>query len=269
MRALRKTAGYYTIDELAHVAPAIVATSPAEKVSDRFGMLSTADLIRALGETDWLPVAAEMPNARTAGGALYGRHMIRFRQARDTGLQARVNDVVPELVMFNAHDGTTAFRFMAGLYRFICANGMVVADATFGAIYVRHTGQVIRDAQQAALQVADSVPALMCKVEAWKGTQLQLSEQTEFATRAAEIRGMPDRVTPITARLLRPSRPQDHGADLWHTFNRVQEQILNGGYYGRAEDGYSCKVRKIGDVSRRMRVNRELWELADTYAQAA
>jgi hypothetical protein len=38
--------------------------------------------------------------------------------------------VTPEIVLLNAHDGTSAYQFHAGLFRLVCANGLIVSDAT-------------------------------------------------------------------------------------------------------------------------------------------
>lgn len=274
MRATRATYGSFSNEDLAYAAPAVVAQVPGAKVSTRYGMFRTLDLVDALRETGWLPVAAEMPNARSDEGREFGRHVLRFRQEHTLRAydapRPNVGDIVPELVMFNAHDGTTAFRFMAGLFRFICSNGLVVADGTFGAVHVRHTRFAIREAQDAALQVVDEIPQIIGRVDAWRNVELNHVSQEIFAREAAELRGMPANVVPIPGRLLRARRYDDHGDTLWKVFNRVQESVLEGGYYGAPKaGGATVKVRKIGDVTKRLTVNRQLWELAEQYAQAA
>jgi hypothetical protein len=46
----------------------------------------------------------------------------------------------PELVLINSHDRSSAYQLHAGLFRFGCGDGMIVADATFEPISIRHSG---------------------------------------------------------------------------------------------------------------------------------
>src|SRR5437870_9536613 len=47
----------------------------------------------------------------------------------------------PELCLINSHDRSSAYQLHAGLYRFICANGMFVGDGNaFERVSIRHAG---------------------------------------------------------------------------------------------------------------------------------
>jgi len=44
--------------------------------------------------------------------------------------QARgIDSLVPEIVLTNSHDGYASFQLMAGVFKFVCSNGMIVADS--------------------------------------------------------------------------------------------------------------------------------------------
>lgn len=258
-------------DTLMRMAPAIGATQPYINTSERFGFLNTLEMIEAVRDSGWLPVAVQTPHARTSKGKHYGRHVIRFRRESDVGLRGyepNVGDVIPELVLFNAHDATTAFRFLAGLFRFICSNGLVVADSTFSSLYVRHTKHAIKQGRDAALQVLDSVPQLIATVDAWRAIELTSDQQSLFDSKAADLRGMTT-IKPVPGALLRSRRYHDRRNDLWTVYNRVQENLVNGGVEGRDANNHYRNTRKIGDVKEVLRVNQGVWSLAEEFAKAA
>jgi hypothetical protein len=68
--------------------------------------------------------------------------------------------------------------------------------------------------------------------------------------------------------LLKPTRVEDKGSDLWSVFNVVQEKIVHGMFdyqYGVK----NRKARKIKNFKQDMLVNEKLFGLAMEYAQVA
>ena len=55
-------------------------------------------------------------------------------------MQPVAGEYSPELVLVNSHDRSSAYQLHAGLFRFICGNGMIIADATFERVSIRHSG---------------------------------------------------------------------------------------------------------------------------------
>jgi hypothetical protein len=46
----------------------------------------------------------------------------------------------PEVILINAHDGSCAYKLMAGMFRFACANGIIVGEQ-WKPIHVPHKGR--------------------------------------------------------------------------------------------------------------------------------
>jgi hypothetical protein len=59
----------------------------------------------------------------------------------------------------------------------------------------------------------------------------------------------------------------DYKDDLWTTFNRVQENLINGGVRGRSATGRRMSTRAVGGVNENVKLNKALWSLADGLAQ--
>ena len=124
-------------DRLRSLAPSVFAGSPLPGVSERYSFVPTAQIVSRLRESGWIPVTAFEQRVRLDERRGFQKHMLRFQRA----------DVIPtrgeftaELVLVNSHDRSSAYQLHAGLFRFVCGNGMIVADATFERVSIRHSG---------------------------------------------------------------------------------------------------------------------------------
>ena len=60
---------------------------------------------------------------RDEGRREHTKHMIRLRHASQiNGAEAN------EIVLLNSHDGTSSYQMLAGMFRFVCSNGLVCGD---------------------------------------------------------------------------------------------------------------------------------------------
>ena len=95
---------------------------------------------------------------------------------------------------------------------------------------------------------------------------LDTAEQAIFARAALALKYEPDPVkpAPITeTQVLAPRRGDDVRSDLWSTFNRIQESLLNGGLLGRGATGRRMRTRPVQGIDQNLRLNRALWMLAE------
>jgi hypothetical protein len=58
-------------------------------------------------------------------------------------------------------------------------------------------------------------------------------------------------------------RPEDLGNSLWTTFQRVQENVIQGGQPGRTAQGRRMRTRPVASIDRGVSLNRALWMLAE------
>ncbi len=126
-------------DELRRLAPSVFADRPWRGMSPRYRMVPTIDVVDILGERGFFPVRASQSRSRSPDKGAFTRHLLRFRREADIGRRDPWEEV-PELVLTNSHDGSSAYRFMAGVFRLVCGNGLTVQSADFGSVSVRHAG---------------------------------------------------------------------------------------------------------------------------------
>lgn len=186
---------------------------------------------------------------------------MRHRSRTDTAGQAH------EIILVNAHDGTSSYQMISGVFRFVCANGLFAGDA-FEEVKVRHTGDAVGQVIEGAYTVLEDADAIMADVAEMQGTRLTEREQGALAKAAHVLRFDDPDTAPISAdRLLAPRRRADGGDDLWSTFNRVQENVIRGGLSGISRDAQGRRrrrtVREVTGIDQTKALNRALWTLAE------
>lgn len=236
--------------------PAVLAQAPAEGVSERYTFIPTTRLIDDLRTLDWFPVGAK---GSTRPQDLAARHMIRFRSREN--LETPLHGVCPELVIVNAHNGLCSFNLKAGLFRQVCSNGLIVSEAIFASIRIRHINYTYDAVRDAVFQYAERIPQITERVEELKQTRLDDELKQMFARMALLLRfnGDLDLVQKIDLNgILRPIRNADIGDDTWSVLNVVQEKILSN----RIVIPEHRKPREIRSVQRIIALNQQLFDLA-------
>ena len=248
-----------SLDYLRHQAPAAFASHRFERTGDNYVFISTQELVDALIDAGFHPTEARQRRSR--GERLgYARHMIRFRPASE---DLRVVDCMPEIILINSHDATSAYQLRGGLYRFVCCNGLVLSLAEFGMIRVPHRGNVIASVVEGAQQISRHMVGIGQIIERMARTELDQQAQAAFAQRALELRFRGKAHFPFDAgRLLEARREADQGRDLWTVYNKVQENVICGGIAGRSSLGRRTTTRRITSIDEDIRINVALWREA-------
>jgi len=258
----------------------IRAEQAAPTVSGKYRMYKTEDVVKVLGENGWLPVMAQEQRAVKVDNEGFQKHLVRFRMAEQSAL-TQVGDVLPEMILVNSHNGTSAYTFMAGLFHLACLNGLIVSDATVASIRIRHVGYNSEEVIEATKQITSNVPKIMGKVGLFKSIPLNLDESLAFAESALIAKfaeddskvehpeygylSIDDRYF-STKNLVNPYRAADEAKNLWNVLNIVQEKLLTGSRFEIAK-GRRVRVRGITSINENVRVNRALWHLAEEMAR--
>jgi hypothetical protein len=263
-----------TLEQIAVRAPSALAHSPHSSRSERYAYIPTIGVIEAMQKAGFFVFEAKQSSARSEDKRSFTKHMIRFRHSSQI-CPIAVGDALPEVVLVNSHDGSSAYRLMAGIFRLVCSNGMIVADSMQDSISVRHSGNVIDAVVEGSQRIIEQIPQTLHAVTRWSQLQLTDGEQLAFADSARTLRfgdseGNVD--TPITAeQLLRSRRAYDSGPDLWKTLNRVQENVIRGGMRAYGRDANNRRrifsAREVKGIDQDVKLNKALWQLAERMAE--
>ena len=246
-------------DQIRAVAPSIFAEAPHESRSQRYSYIPTAAVLAELRREGFQPFMVCQTRVRHEERREYTKHMLRLRHASQIN-GAETN----EIILLNSHDGTSSYQMLAGMFRFVCQNGLVCGE-TLADVRVPHKGNVTDDVIEGAYTVLHGFEQVQDSRNAMRAITLDDGEAEVFARSALALKyDDPDKTMPITEKqVLSPRRFDDNRSDLWSTFNRVQENLVKGGLVGRTTNGRPQRTRPIQGIDQNVRLNRALWLLAE------
>ena len=250
-------------DRIRSVAPSIFADAPHGSRSDRYAYIPTSTVLTKLRQEGFEPFMVCQTRVRNEDRREYTKHLIRLRHASQiNGAEAN------EIILLNSHDGTSSYQMLAGMFRFVCQNGLVCGD-TFADVRVPHKGNVTDHVIEGAYEVLHGFEQVQASRDAMRVITLDDGEAEVFARSALVLKyDEPGKTLPITeSQILHPRRFDDNHADLWSTFNRVQENLVKGGLSGRSANGRQQRTRPVQGIDQNVRLNRALWLLADGLRQ--
>lgn len=203
-------------------------------------------------------------------------HIMRFMSpdiaVRDFG----VGDSRPEIVVMNSHDGRCTFRAMAGVFRLVCSNGMIVADQNLGGVIRRHYGEAnaFDKVREILADMPRAVEAVSRRIADWSSLSLTAKQQVSLArllmtaklpsggARAPEWL-KPEQVLEARRDMERPAA--DGRRDLWTTFNVLQESLTNTVVRREEGEGRGRAIQPIQSAVGNTGFNVTLWATAEAY----
>ena len=251
-------------DQIHRVAPSIFAEAPHESRSQRYAYIPTCTVLTELRKEGFQPFMVTQTRTRHEDRRDYTKHMIRLRHASQINARGEAN----EIILLNSHDGTSSYQMLAGMFRFVCSNGLVCGD-TVADVRVPHKGDVAGQVIEGAYQVLHGFDRALESRESMQAITLDEGEAEVFARAALSLKyDDPDKPAPITeSQILTPRRFDDRRPDLWSVFNRTQENLTKGGLHGRSANGRRQQTRPVQGIDSDIRLNRALWLLADGLRQ--
>lgn len=250
-------------DDMRRVAPSIFAEQAHDSRSERYTYIPTIDILSALRSEGFQPFMVAQTRVRDEAHRDHTKHMIRLRHDSHIG-----NKEANEIILLNSHNGTSSYQMLAGVFRFVCANGMVCGD-THHDIRVPHKGDVKDQVLEGANVILEGFDLITERREIMEATALDVDAQHAFARAALALRYDPaDGNPPIDAgQLLRARRTEDARDNLWYVLNRVQENMIRGGLRGKTVNGRRRSTREIKGIDQSVALNRGLWTLAEEMAK--
>lgn len=266
---------FLTSDQVRAKAPAVYAHDYAEDLSNKYGNFNSSQAIEVMNDYGYGVTQAAQVMGRTTTANLHGQHLMAFAKRHEvsafTGEQ-------PEIIFYNSHDGKSSMKLFAGVYRFICSNGIIAGDGfdqrmvhyksnldSFEDL-LKYTANSLEDIAQLTHNMKNITPEpLAIQNFATKALDLRY----DSATINKDVRTRNAYTDRTIHQVLSPSRPEDVVNDAWTVFNRVQESIVRGGFavlgerkrHGRKFDGYK-EAKALSSIKESVAVNRKLWDIA-------
>lgn len=246
----------------------ILSTAAHPRMSERYGFVPTHEIVEAFNRDGWQLTSANEVKVRKPERAGFQKHLLRFTHES----QLATSGERIETLFINAHDGTSSVQMASGVFRFACANGLVVADSTLASIRLGHHRLNMDTVLNAAHTILGQATQVRHTIENWKTIDLTPEECYRIAEAGIALRwgDNPEEIPVSKDLVLRPRRATDYTNNLWTVFNRVQENVIRGGQvdYKRrnARNQMFRAPRTVKALSEDVRINRGLWEIASDIA---
>lgn len=274
------------INEVIEKCPAVLTDIRSPETSKRYGLVNTIEAMNVLSDYGYRPTRAkQQPNIKD-GREKYNKHLIAFSHKDElakTDLESRT-----EVLLYNSHDGRSSLKLFAGVFRFVCDNGMIAGEG-FKNI-MRHSHTTANNFEKLLTQTLDGLPQVSEQVEKLSKTELNVKQILDLAKQAASLRWkhLPEHANDFTfdykepetglyftddtiQEIALPTRYEDTGRNAWKAFNRIQESILKGGVNIRSITnrhleqknpyGIRRKAKGITALSENIRINQSLWDM--------
>jgi hypothetical protein len=263
---------FLTDEQIRKACPVAFTQKASSEVSQHYTHIPTNQVIDDMRELGWGVIQAQQVAARKNSTKGYQKHMIVFRHPDLMVEGADGDNVWPQIIMTNSHDGKNSFTFQAGMYRLVCSNGLVIADQEFGSMKIRHMGYDFDTLRETINEMVEKLPLTVESMNKFKNTELTKPQKYDLARKALATRfkvqenQKVDQVYKIDLdEFLKPVRNEDAGNDLWSVFNLVQEKVVEGDF--EYVSGVKMrKARKIKNFKQDLDVNQKLFEVAKEFA---
>jgi len=243
--------------DLRKACPAIFSTKADPRVSERYSFTSTADILPVLRDHDFIPTGVQTRMKATP----FSKHAVEFFHSRDLeNLRRGKLGEVPRIILTNSHDRSSRLVIMAGFYRLVCSNGMVVSSGAHSELRAMHIKLDPESINKLVHGISQMLDGASQQVEIFKNRKVSKIEQSVLANYAVEVRYRNYEKPKMAAKeLLTVRRDVDKGDDLWSVFNRIQENVMVGGlplFSGRKSGGVKSFEFSVN-------ANRRLWAGAE------
>jgi hypothetical protein len=250
-----------TIEQLAKAAPAALSTTPHPNLMPQYDMVPTANVLRSFLDNGYGISRAQQVEGRDRYyGPDTGKHIICLRPLEAFN-ELVVGDYIPEIVYTGCHDGSSAIHMFMGIFRVICANGMITGEK-WASYRITHRKGAEQKALEAATEMLNLLPNLNTGIQRMRERELTPQEEHSLALDALKIR-YPEHAPFAAEQLLHIRRQADASRNLWTVLNRIQENLLQGGQIGVSASGRQLRVKPIERISRDVEINRRLWNIAE------
>jgi hypothetical protein len=268
-------------DDIRRVCPMALHTTPTNPdVSDKYVHANTMTVVEDLAKLGWFPVQAKQCRNKKNSSGIRSFHMIAFQnpdvkitKTLDNG--EKIVDTYPRIILTNSHDGFNSFKFMVGLFRLICSNGLVVCNNQMVDMSIRHINYDFEELRKIVASAIEQVPGIVNTMNDMRNVMLTDEQKTALATEVVKIRkGVENDENyvvdaEVVEDILTPVRNEDKGNDLWTIFNICQEKMIKGGFGFRSATNKLRKQRGITSIKKDMDFNQRLWQTASQYLMAA
>ena len=207
--------------------------------------IKTVDIIEQFQEKGWiLDGVCEQRNKKSNK---IENHYVRMKHSDfNTTSNNKLEGVITANIS-NSCDGSKPLNISLGMFRLVCSNGLM-AFRDFSTTNIKHVNVDYNQISNKIDTLTNKSDLILNQFESLRMKNLDENEMDRLAFEAARLINPKPSISDIQ-NLLKSNRFEDEGNNLYHVFNRVQENL----------------TRNISNMGVNNKVNIKLTELATSY----
>lgn len=240
----------------------ITAETGYTNVSERYRAVPTTSLAEKFKSMGFTVDSFVRRGCRDVNKTPYVKHQVRLSHSSlldNTGHR----DIKLQLLINNSFDATSAFKMKLGFFRMVCSNGLVVGTM-YEEFSHRHTGNILEEVDSSVERIVAQTDRLLYDVDLMKSKVLSPLDARQFFNEAGKIKN--EKIQEV---LFTPRREEDTAMDVFTLYNVAQEGLIRGNTQMVTDNGRRTTMRTMRDLNEIERINRELFDLAFRFANAA
>jgi len=239
----------------------------AISTSNKYKHQSSVELINIISNMGLEYQGASFGKPRKQENKGFQKHIMTFSNE-----DLRIDDHNQlTLLVTNSHDGTSSLKFDIGVFRAICANGLIAGDS-FDSLKVMHKGNNFKsNVYNSISTILKNKSNIVDIITEAKNKELSLREIYDLYSKAVNFKVCGKDALKWDDQSFNPRRNEDCNNDLYTVFNRIQEVLVKGGlqyaYVDRNNENELVLKRNttkaIKGVDNLIKTNKFCWNLME------
>lgn len=267
---------FLTKEEMRTKAPYLFNTEPTNpNLTNKYVFANTETIIDDMAKLGWGVVDCKQQRNNPKKPSCKSFHMVVFQNPdiyieREDADGNKTIDAFPRIIVQNSHDGFKSFKFMCGLYRCVCSNGLIVATEEFENIAIRHINYTFEELRRVVAESIEKIEASLKAMDEMEKITLTNEQKAELVTEALRIRKNDDTIKvdeDTIEDILTPTRKEDEENNLWTIFNVIQEKMMKGNFSltNTKNPEKVRKARPITGAAKDLEFNQKFFQFANNY----
>ena len=257
------------------LVPAALATGPAGNVSQKYQFISTLEVVKGLEDLG-MQVASSF-QAHTKKPEYDGVQQHRVIMEFPDNPKMDVGDYKFNLNLVNSHCRTSTFGMFLGIMVMVCSNGLIVKQSEQTVCSLMHRkadyAKLVKegiDFKAIMKQNVDEAIGTIRVIKRMQKKEMTVQQQNRLAKFALGLRWSSEQKFPH-ALLLETRREEQEKPTVWNIMNRVQENMIRGGFEYQSKDKNDKAITRhmpqIRSIKRDIGLNADLWEHACKFVE--
>ncbi|NIO44960.1 MAG: DUF932 domain-containing protein [Candidatus Aenigmarchaeota archaeon] len=169
------------------------------------------------------------------------------------------------LIIENSHDCKSSLKFRLGIYRLVCANGLITGKTFLSKRIIHTTPNFYNEIETSINQLLNQTTKLKDLIKKGLNKDITKYQIKELMNKAIKQRyNLKDNEFQVDYRSYPFLREEDKNLNVYDQFNRIQEAVIRGGgkylLFNKETEKWELKtIRRLKSIDKQVDLNQKLF----------